>query len=428
MIEMILSFQKIFRGRLQIAIVAAFLAAGLFVTFRGNAKDEESVQTSKNKAAATSQERARSSARPAVPVLDGIHLAAGYIIANTNANGRVNYERHLNPALLTDLTKYNVLRHAGTIYATYLYDKEFPGTEMHETRLKLSRYILENYVRPIDGGMYTIVSLPEEESNPEPQAKLGAAGLALIGMSNLLTEPDAKPEIIRGLGDFVLYLQKEDGSFHSKYIYSTKSVDDEFLSTYYPGEAALGLLYLYEADPQKKWLDGAKKALLYLADLRKDMKIVPEFDHWAMLGTEKLFRMSDNGLTEKEKERLIFHAKQMAEMVLPSQIHGTGTFADGSMGGNISPCSNGTKMEGLIAIYNVVEGDDAYQRKLLPAIDQIAQFLLNAQVTGKYLRGGLPGSAAWRLPGRKKKEYIIRIDNVQHVMSAWINYRKLDRK
>ncbi|MBE6427271.1 MAG: hypothetical protein E7028_01585 [Planctomycetaceae bacterium] len=371
-----------------------------------------------------------SSAVPENPVNvdSGIELAARYIIQNTDVNGRLAYQRHLNPAVLSDPTKYNILRHAGTIYAAWLYEQEYPrNEEIRDVRIRLSEYMLKNYLREIENGMFTIASDPTEESLPEPQAKLGACGLALIGMSNLLPEKKVQLEILRGLGDFILFMQKEDGSFHSKYIYSTKSFDPKFLSLYYPGEAALGLLSLFEVDPQEKWLNGAKKALLYLADSRKDQKLVREYDHWAMLATEKLWAVPENSLTPIERQKLLYHARQMADLALMTQIYAPGRPEDGSMGGNISPCSNGTKLEGLIAIHNVMNDYPQYQKKIRLAMDRLAAFLLRAQIREPYLRGGFPGSAAWRLPGGPAKSYVVRIDNVQHILSAWINYRKIKR-
>ena len=40
----------------------------------------------------------------------------------------------------------------------------------------------------IQDGMCTIVSTPEEEKVPEPQAKVGAVGLALLGITDLVKE------------------------------------------------------------------------------------------------------------------------------------------------------------------------------------------------------------------------------------------------
>lgn len=362
-----------------------------------------------------------------VKLEDGIHRAAGYIMDNTNDVGRLSYQRHISPYVMMDPKKYNILRHSGTIYSTYLYDQAYPGTKMHETRIRLTKYLVENYVREIEGGMYTVVSTPEEEGIPEPQGKLGAAGLSLLGISDLCREGVLDMKICRGLGDFILFLQKPDGSFFCKYIYSTGKKSDEFMSIYYPGEAALGLLYLNDADPQEKWVTGAKRALLYLADLRAGKKAT-EFDHWAMLATDKLLALPENGVTPDERERLLVHARQMADFVFPTQILDSGSPHFGSVGGNISPCSNGTKMEGLLAIYHVLgTSDPAFRIRLLETLDRLALFLARAQITDEYLCGGFPSSADWRLSGLPKKSYVVRIDNVQHIMSAWINYQKLER-
>lgn len=378
-----------------------------------------------------------------------IALAAEYIMENTDRNGRVMYERSLDSQVYLPPTRYNILRHAGTIYAAYLYElacepNSEKWREMHATRIRLSEYILENYLHEVtvkneiemesetesktkNPVMMSVKSKPEEESLPETQAKLGASGLALIGMSNLLPEGRIEPEILRGLGDFVLFMQRKDGSFHSKYLYSTGEFDVQFHSSYYPGEAALGLLYLYDVDPQEKWLQGAKKALLFLAETRKNQEIVREFDHWAMLATEKLFRTPENGLSAEERARLVFHARQMAYKVLPTQILDGQPHEIGSMGGNISPCSNGTKMEGLISVYHILDGagEEELREQILTALDHLAEFLARAQVQEPFLRGGLPTSAGWRIPGAPKKACIVRIDNVQHVLSAWVRYQEI---
>ena len=355
-----------------------------------------------------------------------ICLAAEYIAENTAPNGRLAYERHFTVRM--DPVRYNILRHAGTIYAVHLYEQEHPEDQtLRAVRLRLSEYLMAHHLREINGGMYTIASKPEEESLPEPQAKLGAGGLALIGLSSLAAEGKADLAVLRGLGEFILFMQKEDGSFHSKYLYSTQDFDPQFHSLYYPGEAALGLLCLHDADPQEKWLLSAKRALLYLADLRKDQDPVREFDHWAMLATEKLLAKPENSVTPEEKARLVFHARQMAEMILPTQIRKPGSPADGSMGGNIRPCSNGTKMEGLAAIWQILhEEDPKYADVILDALERLGKFLAKAQIQEGPLRGGIPASADWRKPRKKpSRKEIVRIDNVQHIMSGWINYQKI---
>ncbi len=88
-------------------------------------------------------------------------------------------------------------------------------------------------------------------------------------------------------------MQKNDGSFYSKYIPEKGGRDDSWTSLYYPGEAALGLLMLYEKDPSPEWLQGAADAMSYLSRIRYN-KIIVEADHWALIATAKLLKQYDH--------------------------------------------------------------------------------------------------------------------------------------
>ena len=70
-------------------------------------------------------------------------------------------------------------------------------------------------------------------------------------------------------------MQKEDGSFYSKFYPHHGGKNDQWTSLYYPGEAALGLLMLYEKDPDPLWLQTAANAIAYLARLRAGRPSAP---------------------------------------------------------------------------------------------------------------------------------------------------------
>ena len=219
-------------------------------------------------------------------------------------------------------------------------------------------------------------------------------------------------------------MQKSDGSFYSKYDIKNKEKDKEFVSLYYPGEAALGLLYLNEVDPQKKWVESAKKTLLYLAKLRQENPKGIQFDHWAMLATRKLFETSDNGLTDEEKQMLKAHAIQMANLVLYNQIVEENNTYRGGFIENFRLCSIGTIMEGLVAIYYIVD-DEILKQQVLFALKLGTEFLSRYQVKGGESKGGIPTSAYWTLIYAPQSSKVIRIDNVQHVLSAWITFKEI---
>ena len=88
------------------------------------------------------------------------------------------------------------------------------------------------------------------------QAKLGGTGLGLVA---LLSAERVHPgsrflDDLRRLGWFIVYMQKDDGSFYSKYVPAESGRNNTWTSWHYPGEAALGLILLHERDPSPLWI------------------------------------------------------------------------------------------------------------------------------------------------------------------------------
>ena len=355
-----------------------------------------------------------------------IPLAIEYLSKSTNENGRFVYEASVDTNKKYGSVRYNALRHAGTLYSMYLCEKYLNNNSLQQKRYLASEYFVKKYVKEVLPNMYAVVSDMKEEKLDSRQAKLGGTGLALIGLSNLYPEGKIDLKILRGLGDFAIYMQKPDGSFYSKFLVDTRQKDENFVSLYYPGEVCLGLLYLNEVDPQKKWVLTAKRALLYLADSRKDKGKKVPFDHWAMLATRKLFETPDNSLTAGEKLLLQKHAEQMANSILDNQIVDSGYNFRGGFVENVRLCSIGTIMEGLVAIYYCTD-DKNLKARVLNALNLGTDFLSRYQVKEGEMRGGIPTSAYWRLSNASESSKVIRIDNVQHVLSAWITYLQIEK-
>ncbi len=355
-----------------------------------------------------------------------MQLAIEYLKKSTLENGRFVYNANIDPEIKYNKKTYNALRHAGTLYSMYLCERVLKNNSLKEKRYLASQYFIENYIKQIKPGIYAVVSKPEEEGLDTQQAKLGGTGLALIGLSNLYPEGKIDLKILRGLGDFTIYMQNEDGSFVSKYDVTKSQKDTKFVSLYYPGEVAYGLLFLNEVDPQKKWVETAKKALLYLAYSRKDDGLKVPYDHWAMLATKKLFETSNNGLSAGEKMLLQRHAEQIAFSKIDEQIVDAGHTYQGGFIENLRLCSLGTIMEGYAAIYYITD-DEELKQKVLKTLRLGNEFLSRFQVKEGAMRGGIPTTAYWKLTNAPKSSEVIRIDNVQHVLSAWITYMELEK-
>jgi hypothetical protein len=355
-----------------------------------------------------------------LPYYDEIALSMNYVGRNILEDGRFVYRNNVDTEIKYDNTVYNSLRHAGVLYSMYMYEKLGLETKYKEERIKSCKYFIGKYIKKLGKNKYIVLSFPKEEQIKIPIAKSGAAGVALCALANLYPEKLIDLEILRGLGEFILALQKEDGNIYTYYDIKAKSINKEAEALYYPAEAAAGLMYLYEVDPQKKWLQAAKKIVLYLAKTRKPMAFDIPFDHWSVLVVEKLFEK--NLVTPEERVALRDYAEQMAIPTLSNQITNKNNSYYGAFKDNIRPCSLGTVMEGLASIYYCTDSE-SLQQIILKSLSIGNMFLNRVQVkTGEHA-GGLPNSANWVLSGVTPNASVIRIDNVQHVVLGWLKYQ-----
>ena len=146
-----------------------------------------------------------------------------------------------------------------------------------------------------------------------------------------------------------------------------------------------------------------------------------------MLATWKLFSIKNNTLSNEERALLEKHAEQMAASIICQQNMNSTHPYYGSLQGNIRPCSIGTKMEGMVAIEQIIT-DERLKAQVIKSIEAMNKFLESAQIKSGIAKGGLPTSADWDTINARKNADIVQIDNVQHVLSAWILYHKFIAK
>lgn len=363
--------------------------------------------------------------------------SASYLVRATETNGMFKYRVNMNPNIKVK-RKYNILRHAGTIYAMVMYYQKYPDEDMRLAIERAGKYLKDKFILPILGqeNMMAVWSIPEVNGSDEPlQAKLGGAGLgllALISIENI--HPGFTPlHDLQALGRFIVYMQKEDGSFYSKHIPSLEGLQDEWQSLYYPGEAALGLLMLYEKDPSDVWLESAAKALEYLACSRKNSTNTPA-DHWALLATEKILSFKNRHELPVSTELLINHAVQISNDILQSQVknHKQHLYDGGfSEDGRTTPTA--TRLEGLLATLPLLPHNDEMRNRIDASVHRGIIFLLRAQVRkGKFV-GAFPRAVDKmdqdiQNPDKfNRRATEVRIDYVQHSLSAMIQYLNLMR-
>ncbi len=357
-----------------------------------------------------------------LPYYNEVEMSVDYISRNTLENGRFKYRNNVDTDIKYDNDTYNSLRHAGTLYSLYQYEKLGFENKYHDLRILSSKYFIERYIKQIDNTKYAVLSIPDEEGMKIPIAKSGAAGIALCALANLYSENVVDLEILRGLGEFLLWMQSKEGNIYAYYDFDKKEINKEAEAIYYTGEAAAGLIYLYEIDSQQKWLDGAKKALFYLQRTQNQSNLDSIFDHWAVFAIEKLTEA--NLLVSQEYQLLKDYAEKMALPMLTAQITNKNHIYYGALKDNIRPCSLGTIMEGLASIYFCTDSEKL-KMVIYKSLALGCMFLSRTQVKIGENAGGLPNSANWVKPGVSPNAGVIRIDNVQHVITAWLKFQKI---
>jgi hypothetical protein len=357
-----------------------------------------------------------------------IGLSVNYLERNCGPTGMFVYKVDTNSGQAA--SSYNVVRHAGAIYALATFNRSHPDRGVADAMVRAATYLRTRYIGPDSRSNALAVW-----SRPLPahsDAELGAAGLGLVALAEVRrVQPNAiRLEDLQGIGRFVLSLQKPDGSFFSKYRVDSGPVGD-WQSLYYPGEAALGLISLYELDHSREWLVAAGRALSYLARSRANMRVLPP-DHWAVIATAKFLPYDGIGIAPASRAELIAHASRIVSGFLPGQIASADPTLDGAFDptGRTTPAA--TRLEGLLAALEFLPDDGTGLRQgIETAVQHGIAFLLRAQITSGPFAGGMPGVV------RRTDSFVakanplgseVRIDYVQHALSAWLRYQALLEK
>jgi hypothetical protein len=369
---------------------------------------------------------------PAPNLSRAIDLAADYLERACGMNGRFAYR--VDTTSGRQSSSYNIVRHAGAMYVLGMFNNSHPDPQAVNAMIRAAGFLRVNYIGP-DARSNTLVVW----SRPLPMksdAGLGASGLGLAALASVQqARPNTVPlEQLQALGRFILYLQKDDGSFTSKYLPDSGPSSD-WQSLYYPGEAALGLIALDEIDHSNEWLTAAGRALSYLARSREGAREVPP-DHWALIATAK-FLPHINEIPTRDRvsccasrAELVAHAIRISRSFLQDQIANS---PDARLNGGFDPrggtTQTATRLEGLLATLEFLPAEDAALRAQIEAAAKSGiEFLLRAQIaTGPYA-GGMPQTVLGDGSDPKNAELRgsdVRIDYVQHALSAWLRYQHL---
>jgi hypothetical protein len=363
-------------------------------------------------------------------VAAALDRSAQYLAGLCDERGQFTYRVHLDPNVAVP-PAYNELRHAGAVYALAQYCQRTPDPAVHDAMLRGARFLRQELLAPVPGNQRMLAAwlAPElaDESAPR-QAKLGGAGLALVALLTVeQVAPGSTPlEELRGLGRFIIFMQKSDGTFYSKFV-PDAGRSDIWDSDYYPGEAALGLILLYAQDPARQWLETAAKALDGI--VQRGAATRPTFpDQWFLLAAAQMLRLEPDASLPMSRDTLLAHARQICEDMLREQQRQAAAYPQiaGCFTEDGRSCPSATRLEGLLAALRFLPANDPQlQASIRASIEDGMRFLLRCQITTGPHAGAFPRVLlGYAQPQNtdKLRAQEVRIDYVQHAMSALIGY------
>jgi hypothetical protein len=339
--------------------------------------------------------------------------AADYLARAVSANGKFRYSH--DPRTGRTAKRYNILRHAGAILAL-LEASRAVGNQSYLEAAARALAFLDRKTERLDGGTCRVVE--------RGKAKIGGNALAALCY--------AKPETgrvvrtgedrLRSLLGWIAEALNADGTFVFHKWDTAGERACSFVSEYYPGEACLALVRGFEATGEERWLDAARR----IAETRIDQQrsiASPPHDHWLLYALDALDAVMPSA-------RYVQHAAFLADAMLEAQ-HGDEAPPGWEGGYDVPPRSTptSTRMEGLIAAARLARRHGAVdlERAALAGITSGLRFVARCQLGSARLK---PGRASGTFDPRGGVvrgcgDDEIRIDYVQHAISAYLGYRTL---
>jgi hypothetical protein len=365
-------------------------------------------------------------------VSDGIAGAASYLRGVTQPSGQFAYVINPDPNVPVR-PGYNLLRHAGTIYALGMAQSVAPDPRTVAAMRRAAAFMRACCFSRLESSrMLAVWEPPALTSEAGPRLyKLGGAALALVALLTLEQvsgEPGELDEM-RALAHFGHHLQRGNGEFYSVFRPDDGGRSMRSVSLFYPGQMALAWLMLHERHRDPEGAAAAVRALAYLSRRRAAERTAP-IDHWALLATARLFAHAER--LDFPRQALLGHALQICHAIVESS-HGPVRLPvmEGSVlaAGRGETTSTAATLEGLLAALTFLPPEYPIVRHIEAVAHRGMAFLMRAQVRDGPYAGGMP-AAITRLPDDGTAETrrfnadatVIRIDYVQHALSAMVQY------
>jgi hypothetical protein len=349
-----------------------------------------------------------------------------FLVAHLGPNGRYVYEHDVSTGVQTDpkSASYSMPRHAGT---TYFLAELYRITKEPWLREPIERAFA--HLAELMGNGRCTSKLPDGTAidcvmdRYEKVAQLGSRALAVLALAEYqrATGDTRYLPVAKKLGAWILWMQRDDGSFRHLYDPTTRLADDKTQLLYYSGEAALALARMHAITGEAAYAKAAERALDWLVGWY-DFFIAGFFygeEHWTCIASEAVYPTvaRDKYVDFCHGYGAFLRQQQAAPGEHPDEDDFAGAYAFTPF---LMPYNTpaGSRTEAMISAYLLGRHHGRPDLEVRRQIRGALQYVLGQQITpdndfaviGPGL-GGIPGNPIDRN---------VRIDFVQHVCSAFI--------
>lgn len=183
-----------------------------------------------------------------------IATASDFLVEQIKEDGSFVYGYY--PRFDKEIENYNILRHAGTVWALVCRYRMTGDAELAETINLAIEYMLSQLVYSDQNTAYLYEAKDDE-------IKLGGCGIAVVALTEYMDAfgTDEYLDICRKMGNGILSLMDQKDGTYYHVLNGDFSPKEEYRTVYYDGEATFALCRLYSLTGDQLWLDAAKAAV-----------------------------------------------------------------------------------------------------------------------------------------------------------------------
>lgn len=349
-----------------------------------------------------------------------ITAACDYLVRSQREDGSYFYLYAAHRDRPGKAEEESMVRHVAVAGIMVLAGEELQRKEFTDSAARCFEFV-KGKLRRKDGKAFLL---------KKGEGTLGGSGLLAWALSNYrrVSGIEKYDQIAREAADFLMAMQKPDGTFYNYYDpLSGEPIDRP--ARFYQGEACLGLYWYCDVYKDRKYLDAAVRAAGALSQIRSEQisKGSPTLDAWLMQSVRFLYRHADKeqksvmlGVIEKMANTMV-EAQRTAQTASYRDLAGSFRSATQEL-----PSGPGTAAmcEGLAAVYHLLDSLGRPAAKIRDTLINAASFQLKHQFWGAnmyYLPN--PDKALGGIRATLTNSEI-RIDHVQHTVGVWLELLK----